>query len=174
MRPYTSLYIYEYRSVSNAVVPRVTSNNWTVVPPRGGVHDSPADVAARTLCCSFGHRIQYSGDSHDVARSHRQCEVLIDASHSTVYSLANAVWRVVRPSCRSNLQNDLLGLDPVGFWPYFAATLPGILPGALLYSYLGAAGGATIVVARVASAGGCEAHDRFLYRLVIITVSISP
>jgi hypothetical protein len=67
---------------------------------------------------SLGCRIQYSGDSYDIARCHRQFEVLIDTPHSpehrltdTAYGLGPAEvlldalwlkayprWRVVRAS----------------------------------------------------------------------------
>ena len=48
------------------------------------------------------------------------------------------------------LQNYLFGLTSVGFWPYAAATLFGIVPGAALYVSLGALGQGT---ARGTSAG---------------------
>jgi uncharacterized membrane protein YdjX (TVP38/TMEM64 family) len=40
-----------------------------------------------------------------------------------------------------NLQNYLFGATGVGFWPYLAATLLGLVPGAALFSYLGATAG---------------------------------
>ncbi len=39
-----------------------------------------------------------------------------------------------------NLQNYVFGVTGVGFWPYVAATLVGIIPGATAYVLLGAAG----------------------------------
>jgi uncharacterized membrane protein YdjX (TVP38/TMEM64 family) len=40
-----------------------------------------------------------------------------------------------------NLQSYLFGATGIGFWPYLAATLLGIVPGATLFSYLGATAG---------------------------------
>jgi uncharacterized membrane protein YdjX (TVP38/TMEM64 family) len=39
-----------------------------------------------------------------------------------------------------NLSNYFYGLTAVGFWPYLLASWIGMLPGTLLYVYLGAAG----------------------------------
>jgi uncharacterized membrane protein YdjX (TVP38/TMEM64 family) len=54
-------------------------------------------------------------------------------------------WKVVlllrlSPLVPFGLQNYLFGLTSVGFWPYAAATLGGIVPGTLLYVSLGALG----------------------------------
>lgn len=62
-------------------------------------------------------------------------------------AVADEGWKAVlllrlSPLVPFNLQNYLFGLTAVAFWPYLAATLAGILPGAVLYSYLGFAGGA--------------------------------
>jgi uncharacterized membrane protein YdjX (TVP38/TMEM64 family) len=50
-----------------------------------------------------------------------------------------------------NLLNYLFGLTRVGFWPYLAASWIGMLPGTVLYVYLGVAGRA---VARTAAGPG--------------------
>lgn len=39
-----------------------------------------------------------------------------------------------------NLSNYLYGVTRIGFWPYLAASWVGMLPGTVLYVYLGAAG----------------------------------
>jgi len=41
-----------------------------------------------------------------------------------------------------NIQNYLFGLTNIDFWHYFLATFVGIIPGAVLYLYIGALGGA--------------------------------
>lgn len=40
-----------------------------------------------------------------------------------------------------NLQSYLFGATGVGFWPYLAATFLGLIPGATLFSYVGATAG---------------------------------
>lgn len=40
-----------------------------------------------------------------------------------------------------NLQSYLFGATAVGFWPYLAATFLGVIPGATLFSYVGATAG---------------------------------
>ena len=52
-----------------------------------------------------------------------------------------------------NVSNYFYGLTSVGFWPYVLATFLGILPGACLYVYLGAAGKAGLD-------GAHQAHGR--------------
>ncbi len=54
-------------------------------------------------------------------------------------------WKVVgllrlSPLIPFNLSNYFYGVTAVGFWPYFAASAVGMLPGTVLYAYLGAAG----------------------------------
>ena len=54
-------------------------------------------------------------------------------------------WKVVgllrlSPVLPFNLQNYFYGITDLKFWPYAAATFVGIMPGTLLYVYLGAAG----------------------------------
>lgn len=54
-------------------------------------------------------------------------------------------WKVVAllrlsPLVPYSLSNYLYGLTPVSFWPYVLASWAGMLPGTLLYVYLGAAG----------------------------------
>jgi uncharacterized membrane protein YdjX (TVP38/TMEM64 family) len=54
-------------------------------------------------------------------------------------------WKVVAllrlsPAVPFGLQNYLFGITSVGFWPYAAATLGGIIPGTALYVSFGALG----------------------------------
>ena len=55
-------------------------------------------------------------------------------------------WRVVgllrlSPALPFSLQNWFLGITPVGFWPAQIATFFGIMPGTLLYVWIGSLGG---------------------------------
>ena len=70
-------------------------------------------------------------------------------SQPTLKAIDRAVdeegWKVVAllrlsPLVPFGLQNYLFGLTSVGFWPYAAATLGGIVPGTFLYVSLGALG----------------------------------
>ncbi len=54
-------------------------------------------------------------------------------------------WKIVgllrlSPLIPFNLSNYFYGVTAVKFWPYFLASAVGMLPGTLLYAYLGAAG----------------------------------
>lgn len=54
-------------------------------------------------------------------------------------------WKIVAltrlsPIFPYNVLNYLFGLTSVGFWPYLAASAAGMLPGTLLYVWIGAAG----------------------------------
>ena len=56
-------------------------------------------------------------------------------------------WRVVgllrlSPALPFSLQNWFLGVTPVGFWPSQIATFLGIMPGTLLYVWIGSLGNA--------------------------------
>ena len=57
-------------------------------------------------------------------------------------------WRVVgllrlSPALPFSLQNWFLGITPVGFWPAQIATFFGIMPGTLLYVWIGSLGAQT-------------------------------
>jgi uncharacterized membrane protein YdjX (TVP38/TMEM64 family) len=65
--------------------------------------------------------------------------------------VAEEGWKVVvllrlSPLVPFNLQNYFLGATEIGFFPYFAATFLGIMPGSAAYVYLG-------ILARAAAAG---------------------
>ncbi len=54
-------------------------------------------------------------------------------------------WKIIgllrlSPLIPFNLSNYFYGITAVKFWPYFLASLFGMIPGTLLYAYLGAAG----------------------------------
>jgi len=56
-------------------------------------------------------------------------------------------WKIVlllrlSPLVPFNLQNYFFGITEIKFWQYIAATFAGIIPGVVLYLYLGAIGGA--------------------------------
>lgn len=56
-------------------------------------------------------------------------------------------WKIVglmrlSPLVPFNLQNYFFGVTPVGFWPYLVTTFFGIMPGTLLYVWIGSLGAA--------------------------------
>ncbi|CAN5141726.1 hypothetical protein BH24PSE2_BH24PSE2_05070 [soil metagenome] len=64
-------------------------------------------------------------------------------------AISDKGWRVVgllrlSPVVPFNLQNYLYGITGVSFWHYVAATFVGMMPGTLMYVYLGAAGMAAV------------------------------
>lgn len=66
-------------------------------------------------------------------------------------------WKIVgllrlSPLIPFNLSNYFYGLTSIGFWPYLLASCIGMLPGTLLYAYLGAIGKAGL-------AGGKSGHS---------------
>jgi uncharacterized membrane protein YdjX (TVP38/TMEM64 family) len=57
-------------------------------------------------------------------------------------ALAHDGWKTVllfriSPLIPFNVQSYLLGVTRIGFWPYMTATIPAILPGTILYLYVG-------------------------------------
>lgn len=61
-------------------------------------------------------------------------------------AIADDGWKVVgllrlSPALPFSLQNWFLGITPVGFWPSQIATFFGIMPGTLLYVWVGSLGG---------------------------------
>lgn len=67
-----------------------------------------------------------------------------------------------------NVLNYLLGLTSIRFWPYVLASWAGMLPGTLLYVYLGYIGRA----AAEAAAGGAGAADGGALRYVYLGVGL--
>lgn len=91
-------------------------------------------------------------------------------------------WKIVgllrlSPAIPFNLSNYLYGLTSVRFWPYVLASWLGMLPGTLLYVYLGAAGKASLQ----AAAGVGPRHSPLEYGLfgvgllatVVVTVMVT-
>ncbi len=60
-------------------------------------------------------------------------------------AIASEGWKIVglmrlSPLVPFNLQNYFFGVTPVGFWPYLITTFFGIMPGTLLYVWIGSLG----------------------------------
>jgi uncharacterized membrane protein YdjX (TVP38/TMEM64 family) len=86
-------------------------------------------------------------------------------------------WRIVlllrlNPLVPFVVSNYLYGLTAVTFWPYVLATATGMLPLTVLYSYLGAAGGAALA-GRHRSLWEWAALAMGLITTIVATVSIS-
>jgi len=86
-------------------------------------------------------------------------------------------WRIVlllrlNPLVPFVVSNYLYGLTAVTFWPYVLATATGMLPLTVLYSYLGAAGGAALADRR-RSLWEWAALALGLIVTIVATVSIS-
>jgi uncharacterized membrane protein YdjX (TVP38/TMEM64 family) len=89
------------------------------------------------------------------------------AGHVRHYPLIDRVWRALgRPdgwkvvaairlshALPFGAQNLLFGLSPVRFWPFVAATVASMLPGTLLYCYLGDLGARALGTSDDAPAG---------------------
>jgi len=69
-----------------------------------------------------------------------------------------------------NASNYVYGITKVGFWPYVLATAGGMLPGTLLYVYLGAAGKAGL-------GGGSKEHSSLEYVFfgvgLVVTIGVT-
>jgi uncharacterized membrane protein YdjX (TVP38/TMEM64 family) len=88
-------------------------------------------------------------------------------------------WKIVgllrlSPLIPFNVSNYFYGITSIGFWPYLLASAVGILPGTLLYAYLGAIGQAGL-------AGGKKGHSPLewtflgfgLLATIVVTVFVS-
>lgn len=84
-------------------------------------------------------------------------------------------WKIVglmrlSPLVPFNLQNYFFGITKVGFWPYIITTFFGIMPGTLLYVWLGSLG------AEIGGAGGEASLVKYLFLgfglLVTIAVTV--
>ena len=87
-------------------------------------------------------------------------------------------WKIVlllrlSPLIPFNLSNYLYGLTAVSFWPYLLASWVGMLPGTVLYVYLGVAGKASLE----AAAGQGGGHDwmrmAFLAAGLVATIAVT-
>jgi uncharacterized membrane protein YdjX (TVP38/TMEM64 family) len=86
-------------------------------------------------------------------------------------------WKIVgllrlSPLIPFNVSNYFYGLTSIGFWPYVLASAIGMLPGTLLFAYLGAIGKASI-----GGAGGEQGHSpiewTFLGVGLLVTVGVT-
>lgn len=90
-------------------------------------------------------------------------------------------WRVVgllrlSPVVPFNLQNYLYGVTGIKFWHYVAATFVGMIPGTLMYVYLGAAGMAAVGSAGESGGGGALKWTFFgagLVATIIVAVLVT-
>jgi uncharacterized membrane protein YdjX (TVP38/TMEM64 family) len=93
-----------------------------------------------------------------LARSRVEAQARRNAEFQAIdQAIAKQGWKLIgllrlSPLIPFNVSNYLYGITKVGFWPYAAATAIGILPGTLLYAYLGAAG-------RLGLGGGARQHS---------------
>ncbi len=82
-------------------------------------------------------------------------------------------WKIVgllrlSPLIPFNLSNYFYGITSVGFWPYVLASAIGMLPGTLLYAYLGGAGKAGL-----SGGGGSSLKYVFLGVGLIATIVVT-
>jgi uncharacterized membrane protein YdjX (TVP38/TMEM64 family) len=87
-------------------------------------------------------------------------------------------WRVVlllrlSPALPFSLQNWFLGLTPVGFWPAQLATFLGIMPGTLLYVWIGSLGGQAAAGGGDASALKYAVFGAGIIATLIVTVLVT-
>ena len=87
-------------------------------------------------------------------------------------------WKIVgllrlSPLIPFNLSNYFYGVTGVGFWPYVLASAVGMLPGTLLYAYLGGAGKAGL------SGGGGDSSLKYIFlgvglvATIVVTIIVS-
>lgn len=72
-----------------------------------------------------------------------------------------------------NLSNYFYGLTAVGFWPYVLASWIGMMPGTLLYVYLGSLGRAGVETAAGAPQGRTTAEWVFLALGLLATIVVT-
>ena len=75
-------------------------------------------------------------------------------------------WKIVgllrlNPLIPFNLSNYFYGITSISFWAYFVVSAIGMIPGALLYAYLGAIG-------QVSVSGGASLHSKWQYALLAV------
>jgi uncharacterized membrane protein YdjX (TVP38/TMEM64 family) len=78
------------------------------------------------------------GRIEEFARKNRRFDAIDDA-------IGQEGWKIVgllrlSPLIPFNVSNYFYGVTSIGFWPYLLASFVGMLPGTLLYVYLGAIG----------------------------------
>ncbi len=87
-------------------------------------------------------------------------------------------WKIVgllrlSPAIPFNLSNYIYGLTSVSFWPYVLASWIGMLPGTVMYVYLGVAGRAGIQAAAGDQVGRSPAEYGFLSLGLLATVFVT-
>ncbi len=125
------------------------------------------------VCATIGAGIAFLLGRH-VARDRA---ALAASRRPMIAAIMNAIaqdgWRIVlltrvSPVAPFTVQNYLFGLTALRFWPYLAATFFGVMPGSILYIYLGSVG----QMATSASADGSEAVWRWLFFVLGIAVTV--
>ena len=106
-----------------------------------GLWAFPLVVAAATIGASLAFLIARYVAAEKVRGAIAQRPKLQAAERA----ISEEGWKVVglmrlSPAVPFNLQNYFFGVTAIPFWQYAAATFFGIMPGTLLYVYLGAAG----------------------------------
>jgi uncharacterized membrane protein YdjX (TVP38/TMEM64 family) len=73
--------------------------------------------------------------------------------HDVDKAIASEGWKIVAllrlsPLVPFNLQNYLIGATRIGFWPYVTSTFVGIIPGTLVFIYIGSVFGKAALSAK--------------------------
>jgi uncharacterized membrane protein YdjX (TVP38/TMEM64 family) len=87
-------------------------------------------------------------------------------------------WKIVAllrlsPVVPFNLQNYFYGLTAISFWPYLLASWIGMMPGTLLYVYLGAAGRVALEAAAEGKVEGDPLQTGFFIAGLVATVAVT-
>jgi uncharacterized membrane protein YdjX (TVP38/TMEM64 family) len=87
-------------------------------------------------------------------------------------------WKIVgllrlNPLIPFNLSNYFYGITTIQFWPYVLVSAIGMLPGALLYAYLGAIGKATLTAKSPPSVGRYLVLSIGLAATIAVTIIIA-
>jgi uncharacterized membrane protein YdjX (TVP38/TMEM64 family) len=117
---------------------------------------STATAAAAFLIARYASRARVER----AARRHRKFAAFDRAAREQGWKVV-ALLRL-SPLVPFSLSNYLFGLTAVGFWPYLLASWAAMLPGTLLYVWLGAAG-------RMAARGG----DRSVWEWMLLGAGLA-
>lgn len=123
-------------------------------------------------CATLGAALAFPVARHVARDAARRMIQRRPALHAVDAAIAEGAWKVVgllrpSPALPFSLQNWVLGATSVRFVPSIAATFFGIMPGTLLYVWLGSAGG------MVASGGGTLASYAVLGVGVLATLTVT-
>ena len=85
-------------------------------------------------------------------------------------------WKIVAllrlsPLIPFNASNYFYGITSIGFWPYLGATFFGVIPGTLLYAYLGAIGKAALLGEDDNVSFGIMAAGGLTFLIVILLIT---